>query len=123
MDIERESGAFLADKMGVSPQKLGAEMGDLQRRMGELETECERLNEALQASEVNSRMIVDSIPGLVAMLTPAGEVEMVNRPLLEYFGQTLEELRHWGTNGTVFPDDLPHVMQVFSRSIASGTPY
>jgi PAS domain S-box-containing protein len=42
---------------------------------------------------------------------------------LEYFGQTLEQLRQWGTNGTVHPEDLPHVADVFTRSIASGTPY
>ena len=39
------------------------------------------------------------------------------------FGQTLEELRQWGTNDTVHPDDLPQVIEVFSRSLASGTPY
>jgi PAS domain S-box-containing protein len=70
-----------------------------------------------------TRLILDSIPGLVALLTASGDVEVVNRPLLDYFGQTLEELRHWGTNGTVHPEDLPHVAEVFSGSIASGTPY
>ena len=74
-------------------------------------------------SERESHMILDSIPGLVALLSPAGAVETVNRPLLEYFGQTLEELRHWGTNGTVHPEDLPHVIEAFTRSIATGTPY
>jgi PAS domain S-box-containing protein len=74
-------------------------------------------------SERESRLIVDSIPGLVALLSSAGYVEVVNRELLAYFGQTLEELRQWGTNGTVHPEDLPHVVDVFTRSIASGTPY
>jgi PAS domain S-box-containing protein len=70
-----------------------------------------------------SRLIVDGIPGLVALLAATGEVEVVNCQLLEYFGQTLEELKQWGTNGTVHPEDLPHVIEVFSRSIASGNPY
>ena len=68
-------------------------------------------------------LIVDNIPGLVALLSAAGEVEFVNRELLEYFGQTLEELRSWGSNGTVHPEDLPHVVEIFSRSIAEGIPY
>jgi PAS domain-containing protein len=55
--------------------------------------------------------------------TPVRDVELVNRQVLEYFGQTLEELGQWGTNDTVHPDDLPHVIEAFSRSIASGTPY
>jgi hypothetical protein len=28
-------------------------------------------------------------------MTPAGEVESVNRHVLEYFGATLEELKGW----------------------------
>ena len=84
-----------------------------------LSEQTHRANE----SERESRLIVDNIPGLVALLSATGYVEVVNRQLLEYFGQTLEELRQWGTNGTVHPDDLPHVVEVFTKSIASGTPY
>ncbi|PWT80566.1 MAG: hypothetical protein C5B57_12015, partial [Blastocatellia bacterium] len=84
-----------------------------------LSEQTRRANE----SERESRLILDSIPGLVALLSPTGYVDIVNRPLLEYFGQTLEELRQWGTNGTVHPEDLPHVVEVFTRSITSGTPY
>jgi hypothetical protein len=74
-------------------------------------------------SERYSRLLLDNIPGMVALLTATGEVELVNRQLMDYFGQTLEELKHWGTNGSVHPDDLPHVIDVFVPSIASGTPY
>ena len=70
-----------------------------------------------------SRLIVDSIPGLVATFTPDGEVEFVNRQILEYFGKTLEELKHWGTGGTTHPDDLPRVVELFTRSIVSGHPF
>ena len=85
--------------------------------------EVTRLKEALRESERKSRLIVDSIPGLVALLTTDGDVEFVNRQILEYTGQTLEELKQWGTNGTVHPEDLPHVIEVFTQSIASGSPY
>jgi PAS domain S-box-containing protein len=69
------------------------------------------------------RSIVDSMPGLVALLAVTGQVEVVNRQLSEYFGQTLEELNQWGTNGTVHPEDVAHVVDVFGGSIASGVPY
>jgi PAS domain S-box-containing protein len=85
--------------------------------------ERRQAEEALDESERMSRLIVDSIPGLVALLTATGEVEVANRQLLEYFGQTLEELKQWGTNGTVHPEDIPHVSEVFTRSIVSGSPY
>ena len=79
--------------------------------------------EALDESERNSRLLVDNIPGLVALLTAAGEVQFINRQIVEYTGQTLEELKQWGTNDTVHPEDLPHVIQVFTQSIGSGSPY
>jgi len=67
--------------------------------------------------------IMDTIPGLVAMLTPAGEVDVVNHELVEYCGQGLDAMKDWGTNGTVHADDLPRIGPVFTQAIASGTPY
>jgi PAS domain S-box-containing protein len=85
--------------------------------------ERKHAEEALRESERGLRSVLDGIPGLVGMLAPNGEVEAVNRRILEYCGQSLEELRNWGTNGTIHPEDLPHVAEVFTHSIASGVPY
>jgi len=79
--------------------------------------------QALRDSKDESRLIVDTIPGLVARLTPDGEVDDVNRQLVEYCGQPLEAMKQWGTNGTVHPDDLPRVARVFTEAITSGEPY
>ena len=86
-------------------------------------TERKRAEEALRESERSLRSAIDGIPGLVGILTPNGDVETVNRQILEYCGQSLEEVRDWRTNGTVHQEDLPHVAEVFTRSIASGIPY
>src|SRR6516164_1180777 len=86
-------------------------------------TERKRTEEALRESERSLRSAIDGIPGLVASLTPNGDLEAVNRQIFEYCGQSLEELRNWGTNGTVHPDDLPHVAEIFRKSIAAGVPY
>jgi len=59
---------------------------------------------------------VDSIPGLVAIMTAEGEVECVNRKVLEYFGKTLDDLRHWGTSSLVHPNDLPNGVAARVRS-------
>jgi PAS domain S-box-containing protein len=88
-----------------------------------LESPSDIANEALRESERDSRLIVDNIPGLVALLTADGDLQFVNRQILEYTGGTLEELKHWGTNDTVHSEDLPHVIEVFTQSIASGSPY
>ncbi len=96
---------------------------ELDQRVAEKTHELAAANAQLKEKESEARLIVDNIPGLIALMSPAGDLEMVNRKLLEYFGQTLEELRSWKTNDTVHPEDLPHVIDVFSRSIAAGTPY
>jgi PAS domain S-box-containing protein len=96
---------------------------ELGQRVAQPEPELTPANQELKNSEVESRLIVDSIPGLVAVLTPTGDVEMVSRQVLEYFGRTLEELRQWKTDNVVHPEDLPQVIEVFTGSIASGSPY
>ena len=84
-------------------------------------TERKRAEQAVRERE--SRVMVDTIPGLVAILTPAGDVDVVNHELVEYCGQPLEAMRQWGMSGTVHSDDLPHVGQVFTQAIAAGDPY
>ena len=74
-------------------------------------------------SEDDLRLIVDTIPGLVAIMTAEGEVELVNQQILDYFGRTLEELKQWGTSDAVHPDDLPAVAAAWRRSVETGTPY
>src|SRR5262249_44086346 len=48
---------------------------------------------ALQRRELDFQLIVDSIPVPVAVTTPSGEVEGLNRQTLDYFGKTFEELK------------------------------
>jgi len=86
-------------------------------------TQRKRIEQALRESEQSLRSAIDGIPGLVAILAPNGDLEAVNRQIFEYCGQSLEELRNWGTNGTIHPDDLPHLAEVFTKSIAAGVPY
>jgi PAS domain S-box-containing protein len=82
-----------------------------------------RAQEALRESERSSRSAIDGIAGLVAILAPNGEVETVNRQCLEYFGRSLEELENWKINDAVHPEDLPRVLELFKRAMASEIPY
>jgi len=74
-------------------------------------------------NELTFQQIVDGIPALIAVLTPDGAVEFVNRQVLDYFGKTLEELKEWASTDAVHPDDLPGVIAVWRRSVESGRPY
>jgi PAS domain S-box-containing protein len=82
-----------------------------------------RAEEALAASERNLRLIVDSIPGMIAVFSADGELQFVNNQLIEYFGAPLEEQKKWRTNGFTHPEDTARSVEVFARSIASGEPY
>jgi PAS domain S-box-containing protein len=79
--------------------------------------------DALRASERNLRQIIDSIPGLVCTMSPAGSIEHHNQQVLDYFGKSPEDLRSWAFNDAVHPDDLSHVIEVFTKSITTGTLY
>jgi len=68
-------------------------------------------------------LVIDSVPGLVAILAPSGDVEDVNTRIIEYCGVPLEVMRHWGTNGIVHAEDVPRVVPVFAQAISTGVPY
>jgi PAS domain S-box-containing protein len=82
-----------------------------------------RAQEALRESERSARSTLDGIAGLVAVLAPNGELEAANRQLFEYFGQPLEWLKNWGTNDTVYPEDLPRVLELVKKGIVSECPF
>jgi PAS domain S-box-containing protein len=82
-----------------------------------------QLEEGLRATELSWRQIVDNIPGLVATMSPTGEVEFLNRQTLEYFGKTNEELKNWSLIGAVHPDDIPGVIEARRKSIEAGQIY
>src|SRR5439155_1192930 len=73
-------------------------------------------------SEERFRLIVDTIPGFVSTLNAQGEVEHVNRQVLEYFGKGREELKNWAASDAVHPDDLPLLIAAWRRAIETGQP-
>lgn len=115
------TGHPITDEAGGLIEYVGAAMDVTEHR--EAERNLAAANEALRDSEHNARLLVDSIPGMVALLAPDGDLQFVNRQILEYTGRTLEELKQWGIGDVVHPEDLPHVIRVFTESIAAVTPY
>ncbi|MCU1307925.1 MAG: hypothetical protein JWN45_2620, partial [Acidobacteriaceae bacterium] len=82
-----------------------------------------RVEVPLRANEPSLRLILDTVPGFVCTLSAAGELQFLNRQVLEYFGKTTEELKNWATSGAVHPDDLPRVIEAWRRSVETGEPY
>jgi len=106
-------------------EPLRASDGTLLLRIGatlDIE-ELMRAQETLRESERSLRLAIDGIDGLVGVLAPNGELEAANRQLFEYFGRSLEELKNWGTNDTVHPEDLPRILDLVMRGVASEIPF
>ena len=82
-----------------------------------------RAEDALRSHEQNLRLLVDTIPGHVVTTTPAGEIELLNRQILEYLDKTPEEVANWRTSDAVHPDDLPLTVAALTRAIQTGEPY
>jgi len=85
-------------------------------------TESEELTEALRTSEEQFRLVIDNIAGLVATLTPRGDIDFVNRQVHQYFGKTFDELKNWQTNDAVHLDDRDRVVAMWANTIAMGQP-
>ncbi|HXU38041.1 MAG TPA: PAS domain-containing protein [Blastocatellia bacterium] len=89
----------------------------------DLTARLEHAVEALRAPELNFQLIVESIPAPVAVITPTGEVEALNQPVLDYFGKSFEELTGWANSDPVHPEDLPHVTEVMRKALELGETY
>src|SRR5258708_36602083 len=76
----------------------------------------------MMAIEQSLGLSIDSIPGLVSTPNAAGEIELVSRQILEYFGKTTEELKNWAISDAVHPDDLPRMIGAWSRARETGQP-
>jgi PAS domain S-box-containing protein len=121
--LRRADGQYRWFQLRVSPAR-DAE-GRLLRWYGLL-TDIDAFKEverAARSSESGLRLLIDSIPGLVYTMTPACELEAVNRQVLDYFGKTVEELKSWDQIGSVHPDDMPRVLQSLRRTVEFGEPH
>jgi len=85
--------------------------------------ESRRAEEVLREGALNFNLIVESVPAPVAVTSPTGEVEALNKKTLEYFGRTLEELRGWKSSDVVHPDDLERTVAAQMEAHQTGTAY
>jgi PAS domain S-box-containing protein len=82
-----------------------------------------RAADAVRASELRFRLIVHSIPGMVATMTPDGDLELVNQPVMEYTGLTFDGVKDWFANGLVPAEDMPRVAGQWKKSVETGCEY
>src|SRR5216683_8348896 len=83
--------------------------------------EDNRADVALTSSDQELRLLVETIPALVWRAGPDGNVEYVNKRVLEYFGAPLGEIVGWGWAERVHPDDVAFKTNTWLANLESGT--
>jgi PAS domain S-box-containing protein len=102
--------------------KVGERTAALERsneRLLDEVAERRRAEEAVQASERELRLLVDTFPGMVSVANAAGAHEYSNRRVSEFLG---EELRGIGFRHHIHPDDVMVVTETWLRCTQNGEP-
>ena len=71
-------------------------------------------------SEVRLRQVIDAIPALAWCNLPDGPNEFLNKRWHEYTGLSPEQSSGWGWQVALHPDDLPNLMEKWTKMLASG---
>ena len=79
--------------------------------------------EALTSSEQEPRLLVEAIPTLVWRAGPEGNIEYVNKRVLEYLGAPLGEIIGWGWMDKVHPDDIAFKVRTWLENLQSEEPH
>src|ERR1044071_232274 len=112
-------------------RELSAENEQLRRELAERRTQIDASRTRGRAAappasdparelELKASHIVDNIPALVGISTPATGVEFVNRQIEDYTGLTAEELAHWRTSNIIHPEDMPRMRQAIADAYSTG---
>ena len=85
--------------------------------------EGSRAEQALASSEQELRLLVEAIPALVWRAGPEGNIEYVNKRMLEYLGAPFGEIIGWGWMDKVHPDDVAFKVRTWLQNLESGKPH
>ena len=126
--MNRSAGVSVAKQKGFADEldrRVAQRTAELTATIEQLKRELagrQRARETLREGEL-FKLIVESIPVPVAITSPTGEIEALNKPTLEYFGRTFEELKGWKSSDVVHPDDLQRTVATQIEALQTGSAY
>jgi PAS domain S-box-containing protein len=85
-------------------------------------TERTKVEEALRRSQEYLRLTIDTIPTSAWCNRPDGSNEFLNQRWLDYTGLSIEAAQDWGWQVAIHPEDLPRLLDVWQKLLASGEP-
>ena len=111
---------------GHSERRILVTFRDVTERK-QAEAGLRELNESLEkqvrirTQELSS--IIETIPGLVWCATPDGELNYLNRRILEYTATNADDWARLGWTCFLHPDDVEPTVRAWSNAVATGQPY
>jgi PAS domain S-box-containing protein len=85
--------------------------------------ERKHAEDKLRASERDLSLIIETIPGLVWCAAPDGELNYLNRRILDYTGTSSDAWAQLGWTNFLHPDDSEPTAQAWAHAIATGQPH
>jgi len=82
-----------------------------------------RAEEALRASEIDLRLTINSIPGLVCTFTAEGVFEGGNQQFYDYLDIDRDSAEAWASKGPAHPDDVEVAIVAFRNAMITGQPF
>lgn len=76
-----------------------------------------------EANEQRFRFLTEVMPQQVWTARPDGQLDYINQRVLEYFNCSVDQALGWAWQAFIHPDDLLRCLQLWQRSLQSGTPY
>jgi PAS domain S-box-containing protein len=80
-------------------------------------------DEALTGGERELRLLVETIPALVWRAGPEGNIDYINKRVLEYLGAPFGEIIGWGWMEKVHPDDVAFKVSTWLKNLKSENPH
>jgi PAS domain S-box-containing protein len=86
-------------------------------------TEQRQTEQALQRSEGQLRLVLNTTQQKVFTATPHGDVDYFNPAWTDFTGLSFEEIRDWGWLKFIHPDDVEDNIRIWQHSIDTGEPF
>jgi hypothetical protein len=72
---------------------------------------------------MNFQLLIDSIPALIHIGLPNGDLDCFNQTWLNYVGLSLEDLLGWKWKAAIHPEDVAGIVEKWRTAVATGEPF
>ena len=113
------------DELGVLVDRFNEMLAGIQSRDTDLKKALAEREAALRAAEEEHQrfhFMAESMPQKIFAAGPGGESIYLNRQWIEFTGLSFGQLKHWGWEQIIHPDDLEEGLRVWRHSIETGEP-